>query len=55
MTCPLGQPIPAEWSVYLTVDDLDARLQKAEQHGAIIAMPAEQVGESGRMAMTTSI
>ena len=51
MTCPLGNPIPSEWSVYLTVDDLDARLQKAEQHGAIIAMGADQVGDSGRMAM----
>lgn len=51
MICPLGQPIPSEWSVYLTVDDLDARLAKAEQQGAIIAMPAEQIGESGRMAM----
>lgn len=51
MTCPLGQPIPSEWSVYLTVDDLDSRLAKAEQNGAIVAMPAEQIGDSGRMAM----
>src|SRR5699024_5251549 len=34
MTCPLGEPLTAEWSIYLTVDDLEARLRKAEQHGA---------------------
>lgn len=51
MTCPMGQEVPATWSVYLTVDDVDARLAKATAHGATVAMPAEDIGDSGRMAM----
>lgn len=51
MTCPMGQSIPSAWSVYLTVDDLDARLEKAAEHGATVAMAAEDIGDSGRMAM----
>ena len=51
MTCPMGQPLPAEWGIYLTVDDIDARLAKAAEHGATVVMQPENVGDSGRMAV----
>ena len=51
MTCPQGGEIPARWDVYLAVDDLDARLASAQQHGATLPMEPQQIGDAGRMGM----
>ena len=51
MTCPEGEPLEPRWDVYLTVDDLDARLEKAKLHGAKIPMDPMPIGESGRMGI----
>jgi predicted enzyme related to lactoylglutathione lyase len=40
---------PPFWNNYISVDDLDAMLTKAEQNGAKIMMPAMDVFDSGRM------
>jgi predicted enzyme related to lactoylglutathione lyase len=51
MTCPEGTPLPSEWGVYLTVDDVDARVEKAVAAGGAVAVPADDIGPSGRMAV----
>lgn len=51
MTCPEGKDLIAEWGVHLSVDDVDARLEKAREHGGTIVMPAHDIGESGRNAL----
>ncbi|UYG16882.1 VOC family protein [Brachybacterium huguangmaarense] len=50
MTCPDGDPLPPSWDVYLAVDDLDARLAAATEHGATVIVQPMDIGESGRMA-----
>lgn len=51
MTCPEGQPLPSEWSIYLAVDDVDARVTAAMSAGGDVMVPADDIGDSGRMAM----
>lgn len=51
MTCPEGTPLPSEWGVYLTVDDVDDRVTKALDAGGGVVVPAEDIGDSGRMAV----
>lgn len=51
MTDPQGGDIPSEWGVFLAVDDVDARLAKAEEAGGTVVAPACDVGDSGRMAL----
>lgn len=51
MTCPEGQPLPASWTIYLAVDDVDARVAKAEAAGATVVVPAGDAGPAGRFAV----
>lgn len=51
MTCPEGTPLPSEWGVYLAVDDVDARVEKAVAAGGGIIVPADDIGDHGRMAV----
>jgi predicted enzyme related to lactoylglutathione lyase len=41
--------VPAHWFEYLEVDDVDARLKLAEQHGGKILRPAFNVPDVGRL------
>lgn len=54
---PIGgfSPIPGSegWKVYVTVDDVDARLEKAKACGAKIASEPVTVAGVGRMATIT--
>ncbi|WP_404402525.1 VOC family protein [Pelagibacterium halotolerans] len=54
---PVGgfSPMPGNngWTVYVTVDDVDARLEKAHAAGAKIASDATTVPGVGRMATIT--
>lgn len=43
--------VPPHWAVYLSVDDVDARLAKATAAGAHIVVPAMDVPTVGRMAL----
>lgn len=51
MLAPGGGPVPTQWDVYLAVDDIEARLARAEEHGGQVVMPAGDVGDAGRFAM----
>jgi predicted enzyme related to lactoylglutathione lyase len=51
MSCEEGGTIEPSWGVYLAVEDLDARLAKATDHGATVPVPAMDIGPAGRMAM----
>lgn len=51
MTCPEGGEIPSVWDVYLSVDDLEARLAKARENGATVIVEPGQVGDAGRFAI----
>lgn len=51
MTCPEGSPLPSEWGAYLTVDDVDARVARAREAGGGVVVPADDIGDSGRMAV----
>lgn len=42
---------PPHWAVYLTVDDVDARLAKCQELGAKVVAPAMDVPKVGRMAL----
>jgi len=43
--------VPPHWAVYVSVDDVDARLTKCESMGAKIVVPAMDVPTVGRMAL----
>ncbi|MBW2388544.1 MAG: VOC family protein [Deltaproteobacteria bacterium] len=45
--------MPAVWSSYIDVDDVDATVEEAEALGATIEMPPTQVMAAGRMAILT--
>lgn len=49
-TCPDGGALPSYWDVYLAVEDVDARLEKAVAHGAQVFVPATDMGTAGRAA-----
>ncbi len=51
MTCPAGDPLPSSWNVYLAVDDLDARLATATEHGGTVIVQPMDIGDAGRMAV----
>ncbi|GAA1490457.1 VOC family protein [Brachybacterium sacelli] len=51
MTCPAGDPLVAEWGVYLAVDDVDARAAKVTENGGTVVVPPDAIGDSGRMAI----
>ena len=45
------QQVPPHWSSYITVNDLEATVQRWQEHGGTVMMPACDIMESGRMAM----
>ena len=51
MTCPDGDPLPSEWTVYLAVDDLDARVAKAQAAGAQIIVSPTVAADAGSFAI----
>jgi len=48
---PQFQGVPPHWSVYLAVDDVDARLEKVTESGGKVLVPALDVPTIGRMAL----
>jgi hypothetical protein len=50
MTAEWGD-VPPHWMVYLTVEDCDASVQKAESLGAKILMPPTDIPQVGRFAV----
>ena len=50
-TGPDGDPLPSEWTVYLAVDDLDARVATAQAAGAQIIVPPTVAGDAGSFAI----
>ena len=42
--------VPPHWAVYISVDDLDARLKLAKEHGAEVIVEPMDVPTVGRMA-----
>lgn len=51
MTCPAGDPLPPEWSVYLAVDDADTRTAKATEAGGTVIVPPDAISDAGRMSV----
>ena len=45
-----GQPGPS-WVPFITVDDLDASVAKAEELGGSVAQPITPIGDAGRIAV----
>lgn len=50
MTCPDGGVIDPSWDVYLAVDDLDERLERARTGGARIVIEPTDIPGQGRFA-----
>lgn len=51
-TTEMGEgQIPPHWAVYMSVDDVDARIAKATAQGANVVVPAMDVPNVGRMAL----
>lgn len=48
---PDMQGVPPQWATYMSVDDVDARLAKAQSLGATVVVPPMDVPNVGRMAM----
>jgi hypothetical protein len=50
MTMPGQVPaeVPAHWASYVTVDDVDARAEKAKELGATIIVPPTDIPDVGR-------
>lgn len=51
MTCPAGEPLHACWDVYLTADDVEARVTTAVEKGATVIVPPGDAGPAGRFAI----
>ncbi|WP_152351897.1 VOC family protein [Brachybacterium subflavum] len=51
MTCPEGDPLPAAWSVYLLVDDIDSRARRVTENGGVIVAGPHPVGDQGSMVV----
>jgi predicted enzyme related to lactoylglutathione lyase len=45
--------VPPHWSIYIAVDDVDAKASQAESLGAKIVVPAFDVPTVGRMALVS--
>lgn len=43
--------VPPHWAAYVSVDDLDARVAKCQEHGAELVVPAIDVPTIGRMSL----
>ncbi len=49
---PLTDPsMPPHWNCYVSVEDADASAARAEALGAMVVLPAGDVGDSGRLAV----
>jgi uncharacterized protein len=49
---PLPDPsVPPHWNCYVSVEDADAAAARARELGAIVVVPAGDVGDSGRLAV----
>lgn len=51
MTCPAGDPLPAAWTVYLLVDDIEATARKVTENGGTLVSGPHPVGDQGIMAV----
>ena len=51
LTSPQFDTVPESWMSFLAVDDVDARVAKAEKAGAKLMMPIFDVPNVGRIAM----
>lgn len=47
----MGPPRPASWGGYVTVDNVDAAVQRAIRNGGKVLMPAMDIPNTGRFAM----
>lgn len=45
--------IPPHWMAYLLVENLNASLEKAKEHGATIVQQPTQAGDMGQLAIIT--
>jgi len=51
-TASIGMPdVPPHWAVYISVDDVDAKITLCESLGAKVVVPAMDVPTVGRMAL----
>jgi len=48
--CPQGAPMPPAWSCYVTVDDVDATVEKVKALGGTVLLPGTDIPTVGRMA-----
>lgn len=46
-----GHPMPSSWDVFLAVDDVDTRVQLAQQHGGTVVVEPHDAGPAGRFAI----
>lgn len=51
VTGPDGAPLPAAWNVFLAVDDIGARLAKAQEAGARVLMEPGHMAGTGTFAL----
>ena len=49
-TPPAAAGVPPHWGVYITVDNVDAAVKKAEQIGAKVLVPPMDIPQVGRFA-----
>ena len=50
-TPPAAAGVPPHWGVYITVDNVDAAVKKAEQIGAKVLVPPTDIPKVGRFAV----
>lgn len=48
---PQMEGVPPHWATYLSVDDVDARLEKCKSLGATVVVPPMDIPTVGRMAL----
>ena len=53
LTSPQFDGVPEGWMSYLAVDDVDARVKKAQAAGAKLMRPIFDIPEAGRIAILT--
>jgi predicted enzyme related to lactoylglutathione lyase len=46
-----GMNVPPHWAVYMSVDDVDARLEKVTANGGTIVVPPMDIPNVGRMSL----
>ncbi len=51
MATPKGENIPPHWMSYICVDDLDEKVQLAQDLGATITVPQTDIKDHGRFAV----